>query len=91
MKKSGILVILLLIVMISFSGCEIACKWIGVTCSDNIHIIRISEDPHTCKSLTIDCSGYGDHGFFNKADGIPYTPFSDAAGCGCRAVDWNNG
>ena len=37
MKKSGILVILLLIVMISFSDCEIACKWIGVTCSDNIH------------------------------------------------------
>ena len=87
MKKSGILVILLLIVMISFSDCEITCKWIGVTCSDNIHIIRISEDPQTGKSLTIDCSGYGVHGFFKKAYGIPYTPFSDVIGRGCRAVD----
>jgi hypothetical protein len=91
MNKLCIAVILLLIALVSSSGCEIACKWIGVTCGDNIHIIRVSEDPQACKSIKVDCTNYGDQGYFNRPDGIRYMPFSDETGCGCRAVDWNNG
>jgi hypothetical protein len=88
MKKVSIAVLFLLVCS---SGCELACTTFGVTCDDNIHKLWVSEDPQACKSIKVDCSNFGDNGYFDRADGVRYEPFSDSTGCGCVAYTWERG
>ncbi len=90
MSNRWIAAVLLLLAIIACAGCDAPCKMLGVTCGDNVHTIYVSQDPQACKSIKVDCSGYGDKGFFDRADGVMYNPFSDETGCGCRAITQEN-
>jgi hypothetical protein len=52
------------------SGCLCV---LGIGCPVETKIIFVSKDPQACKSIKVDCSGYG-----NK-----FGPFSDQNNCGC--------
>ena len=87
MNKSGIAVILILFALVFSTGCDdVACKWTGIGCEDLVRRVVVSEDTLACKSITVDCSNYGDHGYYDRADGIFYKPYSDSSGCGCIAI-----
>ena len=90
MERSGIALILLSFSLPLFAGCTLSCEMIGPGCSDQFSTIRVSRDPQACKSIMVDCSGYGDNGYYDRVDSILYYPFPDSSGCGCRA-HLNNG
>ncbi|HVN73020.1 MAG TPA: hypothetical protein VMT44_00320 [Methanoregula sp.] len=85
MNKHLIAVLLILLAFFAFMGCDATCKMLSFGC-DNIHTVYVSHDPEACKSIKVDCSGYGDNGYFDRVDGVRYNPFSDSSGCGCRAI-----
>jgi hypothetical protein len=84
--KLGIICIGIIIALVFFAGCEAACKYANVGCSDLVRKVYASEDPQSCKSITVDCSKYGDNGYYSRVDSIIYRPFSDSSGCGCIAI-----
>jgi hypothetical protein len=46
---------------------------VGIGCPVETKIIFVSRDPQACKSIKVDCSGYGNE----------FGLFSDQNGCGC--------
>ena len=85
-KTFGIVSLILIIIFIFAAGCDgAACKYTGVGCEDLVRRVVVSEDPMSCKSITVDCSNYGDKGYYDRTDGIKYQPYSNSNGCGCIA------